>query len=167
MEKKLKYIFLLLTMFGYFTIQAQELSVPAIDPKLTPEQGGPGQTVTGNQAKPPVNQIDSRISTINPSGLQQYGGTDPKPADLPKDTKLNADGTLPSSTQGSKSEVTIQAKLKKDKEQPVAPDPGNITNYRNIKGPKEQPKPEVSGKVTNYREISGPKEQPIGSQPKK
>ncbi len=190
MEKIPKYIFLILAMIGYLTIQAQDVSnqpaksndvnksssivvgLPSSDPKFSPDQEVPRQTLSNNPAKIPANMFDPKMKNDESSGVHESGSTNPKPpVDQQKDTKLNADGTLPHPEEVIpliKTENSIAKPYdKRTNEQPAGAAPKTVTNYREIKGSDTQPAPAQSAKGVNYRELRGTKTQPAGEPPKR
>lgn len=189
MEKYLTYIFFLLAMIGVQQLSAQdksnqgsEIQQPqtiTLDLSSTPTadlkhpQGAPGTepVMSANPAKPTVS-ADPKIASLSPENAENHGSTIAKPsANLPKDSKLQEDGTLLPSKEsippvniGNNASIAGQGN---GNDQPIPPTPKGTVNFSTLKGPDTQPEPSVKGKAYNFRELNGTNEQPKGAEPVK
>jgi hypothetical protein len=169
MEKIPKYIFLILALAGYLTIQAQEVStqpVNSTDPRLSAEQGGPGPALSNNPAKPVTPLTDPKITS------EHTGSTISKPpADQLKDPKLEAEVASSPQTEVIPVINTEQkmagTTVEDNNVQPAGIVPDSNINYRGIKGPDAQPATAKPEKVADIRNQNGPNTQPASDQPKR
>ncbi|MFZ4705729.1 MAG: hypothetical protein ACOYMF_06945 [Bacteroidales bacterium] len=181
MERILKYTFLILIVFGYLCVHAQDgsdqmlkskdgenastvvISVPSSDPKLPADQGSQGAAQSKNPAKITTPMVDPKLPT------EEGGSTIVKPPlNQQTDAKLEAISTSKKEAiPVIITETRDQQSSKANNEQPTAPAPKNIIIYRNINGSDSQPIPEKSAKEFNYRQIKGANDQPVGEKPKR
>lgn len=175
MEKIPKYIFIILLVIGYLSVRAQDVSTQlmnTLDPKLAPEQGGPGSAISNNPAKPVTPLSDPKLNTEKSSELGTTGSTIQKPPiDQLKDPKLGTEdhGRNPREvaplikTQSKVSGTPAQ----ESNAQPAAGIPKNNINYRTIKGEDTQPAAVQPVKATSLQKLEAPNTQPEGEKPKR
>jgi hypothetical protein len=175
MKKIPKYIFLLLAMIGYISIQAQDISNPAMnstDLKLSRENSGNGSTLSVNPAKPITPSNDPKLKLESKSEMQEISSPVQKSPTHPLlDPKIEAENASVQPNEvipviRTESKAAMSTSKESDK-QPAGIVPKSNTSYRNIKGADSQPAGAKSEKETNFRIMNGPNTQPAAEKPKR